>query len=112
MVVLAGGDEVVLFEPFVDLYVNQVRLAGGKPVYVPLHFVPYDDADDVVSGGDWKLDREDLMKAVSPRTKAIVLNSHHNPTGKVYTRSEMEVIAGSLELAGTDCVVISAGVDK
>lgn len=106
------GDEVILFEPFFDLYVNQVKLAGGKPIYAPLHFVPYHDSDDVVSGGEWILDREDLMKAVSSRTKAIILNSPHNPTGKIFTRSEMEVIAESLELAGPDCVVLSDEVYK
>eukprot|EP00531_Pseudo-nitzschia_arenysensis_P001743 CAMPEP_0116121978 /NCGR_PEP_ID=MMETSP0329-20121206/3975_1 /TAXON_ID=697910 /ORGANISM="Pseudo-nitzschia arenysensis, Strain B593" /LENGTH=535 /DNA_ID=CAMNT_0003615807 /DNA_START=70 /DNA_END=1677 /DNA_ORIENTATION=+ len=107
------GDEVVLFEPFFDLYVNQVKLAGGTPVFVPLRFEPYnvDDNDDI-SGGDWILDREELMKVVSPRTKAIILNSPHNPTGKIFSRSEMEVIAESLDLAGPDCVVLSDEVYK
>eukprot|EP00536_Pseudo-nitzschia_multiseries_P000146 jgi/Psemu1/293931/fgenesh1_pm.3_\ len=111
------GDEVVLFEPFFDLYVNQVKLAGGTPVFVPLRFEPYDDDDEddddtTVSGGEWKLDRDDLMKVVSPRTKAILLNSPHNPTGKIFSRAEMEVIAESLDLAGPDCVVLSDEVYK
>lgn len=106
------GDEVVLFEPFFDLYVNQVRLAGGTPVYVPLRFDPYDETDDVIEGGDWKLDRDELMKVVSPRTKAIILNSPHNPTGKIFTRNEMEIIAESLDLAGPECVVLSDEVYK
>ena len=106
------GDEVILFEPYFDLYVNQVKLAGGTPVFVPLRFEPYDDDDEVVSGGDWVLDREELMKVVSPRTRAIILNSPHNPTGKIFTRSEMEVIAESLDLAGPDCVVLSDEVYK
>jgi kynurenine--oxoglutarate transaminase/cysteine-S-conjugate beta-lyase/glutamine--phenylpyruvate transaminase len=106
------GDEVILFEPFFDLYVNQVKLAGGKPVYVPLTFVPYDDSDDVVTGGEWILEKEHLMKVVSPRTKAIILNSPHNPTGKIFTKSEMEIIAESLELAGPQCVVLSDEVYK
>ncbi|KAG7353561.1 aminotransferase [Nitzschia inconspicua] len=107
------GDEVVLFEPFFDLYVNQVRLAGGTPVFVPLYFEPYDDQiEGVVSGGEWKLDRRELMKVVSPKTKAIILNSPHNPTGKVFTRSEMETIAESLDLAGPACVVLSDEVYK
>merc|ERR1712194_620786 len=67
---------------------------------------------DVVSGGEWKLDRDELMKVVSPRTKAIILNSPHNPTGKIFSRSEMEVIAESLDLAGPDCVVLSDEVYK
>ena len=106
------GDEVILFEPFFDLYRNQVKLAGGKPVFVPLHFVPYEDDSDVVTGGDWKLEKADLTKVVSPQTKAIILNSPHNPTGKVFTRSEMEIIAEALELAGPDCVVLSDEVYK
>uniref|UniRef100_A0A448YUI1 Aminotransferase class I/classII large domain-containing protein n=1 Tax=Pseudo-nitzschia multistriata TaxID=183589 RepID=A0A448YUI1_9STRA len=107
------GDEVVLFEPFFDLYVNQVKLAGGTPVFVPLRFEAYnDDDDDDASGGEWKLDRDELMKVVSPRTKAIILNSPHNPTGKIFSKSEMEVIAESLDLAGPDCVVLSDEVYK
>lgn len=106
------GDEVILFEPFFDLYMNQVKLAGGKPVFVPLHFVPYEDDSDVVTGGDWILEKADLTKVVSPQTKAIILNSPHNPTGKVFTRSEMEIIAEALELAGPDCVVLSDEVYK
>lgn len=108
------GDEVVLFEPFFDLYVNQVRLAGGTPVFVPLRFEAYHTEmnDGKVSGGDWKLDRNELMKVVSPRTKAIILNSPHNPTGKIFSRSEMEYIAESLYLAGPDCVVLSDEVYK
>lgn len=103
---------MILFEPFFDLYVNQVKLAGGKPVFVPLHFHPYDESDGAVTGGEWKLDRDELMKVVSPKTKAIIMNSPHNPTGKIFTRSEMEVIAESLELAGPDCVVLSDEVYK
>jgi kynurenine--oxoglutarate transaminase/cysteine-S-conjugate beta-lyase/glutamine--phenylpyruvate transaminase len=106
------GDEVILFEPFFDLYVNQVKLAGGTPVYVPLRFEEYGETDGIVSGGEWKLDRVELMKIVSPRTKAIILNSPHNPTGKIFTRNEMEVIAESLDLAGPDCVVLSDEVYK
>ena len=106
------GDEVILFEPFFDLYVNQVKLAGGKPVFVPLKFEPYHDDGESISGGEWKLDGEALKKVVSPKTKAIILNSPHNPTGKIFTRCEMEVIAESIELAGPDCVVLSDEVYK
>ena len=95
------------------MYVNQVKLAGGKPVYVPLHFEPYEEeVDGAVSGGDWKLDKRSLFQVVSPRTKAIIMNSPHNPTGKIFTRNEMEIIAESLELAGPECVVLSDEVYK
>jgi kynurenine--oxoglutarate transaminase/cysteine-S-conjugate beta-lyase/glutamine--phenylpyruvate transaminase len=81
-------------------------------VFVPLHFEPYDETDGAISGGEWKLDRAELMKVVSPRTKAIIMNSPHNPTGKIFSRSEMEDIAESLELAGPNCVVLSDEVYK
>lgn len=104
------GDEVILFEPFFDLYVNQVKLAGGTPVTVPLRFVPYDET--TVSGGEWVLDAKVLHSKVTSRTKAILLNSPHNPTGKIFTRTEMEFIAEALELASPDCVVLSDEVYK
>lgn len=120
------GDEVILFEPFFDLYVNQVKLAGGTPVFCPLTFVPYEqhdpnthtnidtdtDASGIVTGGDWILDPAVLQSKVSARTKAIILNSPHNPTGKIFTRSEMEYIADALKLASPDCVVLSDEVYK
>ena len=79
-------------------------------MYVPLTFVPYDDSE--MSGGSWELDPDVLKSKVSTRTKAIILNSPHNPTGKIFTRTEMEYIAEGLELAGPDCVVLSDEVYK
>jgi len=78
------GDEVLLIEPFFDLYLGQVKLAGGKPVSVPL------DLRD----GNWEFDIKKLEAAISPRTRAIILNTPHNPTGKVFTLEEMEQLAG------------------
>lgn len=109
-VTIQPGDEVILFEPFFDLYLNQIRLAGGTPVFVPLEFQPYDN--DAFTGGDWVLNREIMHQKVNPNTKAIILNSPHNPTGKVFTRTEMEYIAESLELASPDCIVLSDEVYK
>jgi kynurenine---oxoglutarate transaminase / cysteine-S-conjugate beta-lyase / glutamine---phenylpyruvate transaminase len=109
-VLLQPGDEVILFEPFFDLYLNQIRLAGGTPIFVPLEFKPYDN--NSFTGGDWLLNKEVLNQKVNPKTKAIILNSPHNPTGKVFTRIEMEYIAESLELANPDCVVLSDEVYK
>ena len=77
------GDEVVLLEPFYDAYPADVLMAGGVPKYVPLH--PQAD-------GAWTLDLDALRRAFSPKTKAIVLNTPHNPTGKVFDERELDAI--------------------
>lgn len=110
--ILQPGDEVILFEPFFDLYVNQVKLGGGVPVFVPLEFHPYDNHDGAITGGEWILNKDVLKQKVNLKTKAIILNSPHNPTGKIFTRSEMESIAESLESASPDCIVLSDEVYK
>jgi kynurenine--oxoglutarate transaminase/cysteine-S-conjugate beta-lyase/glutamine--phenylpyruvate transaminase len=111
-VLIKPGDEVILFEPFFDLYVSQVKLAGGTPVYCPLTFVPYNNDPDALSAGDWILDEELLKGKITERTKVIVLNSPHNPTGKVFSRGEMEMIARAAVFAGPESVVISDEVYK
>ncbi|KAK9248558.1 pyridoxal phosphate-dependent transferase [Lipomyces tetrasporus] len=88
---LSDGDEVIVFEPFFDQYISNIQLPGGKVVYVPL--VPPSDNDiRTVSSSEWKIDFEDLRSKVSPRTKMIVVNSPHNPVGKVFSREELEKI--------------------
>ena len=77
------GDEVILLEPFYDAYPADVLMAGGVPVYVPLH--PQKD-------GAWVLELDELKKAFSPKTKAILLNTPHNPTGKVFSERELDAI--------------------
>jgi aspartate/methionine/tyrosine aminotransferase len=75
------GDEVIVFEPFYENYGPDAILAGAKPVFVPLE------------GLDWKLDPEKLRAAFNDRTRAIVVNTPHNPTGRVFTREEISLIA-------------------
>jgi aspartate/methionine/tyrosine aminotransferase len=75
------GDEVIVFEPFYENYGPDAILAGATPRYVRLH------------GPDWSFDPGELKKAFSNRTRAIVINTPNNPTGKVFTRDELHVIA-------------------
>ena len=76
-----GGvpDEVLLIEPVFDVYLPQARLAGARPVTVPMTLGP----------GGWSLDLAALRAAVTPRTRAILLNSPFNPTGTVFSRAEL-----------------------
>ena len=91
---ISPGDEVVIFEPYFDLYLSQVKLAGGTPVFVPLDFTPFSDPSG--RGGEWTMNPERLKAAVGPRTRCVILNSPHNPTGKVFTRGEMQVRRGGV----------------
>lgn len=112
------GDEVILFEPFFDLYVNQIKLAGGTPIYVPLTFQPYTPDDEqsttgFLSGGEWILEAHELESKITTNTRAIILNSPHNPTGKIFSREEMESIAHAVRtVAEPRCVVLSDEVYK
>lgn len=88
---LEPEDEVILFEPFFDQYLPSITFNAGVPVYVPLHPPSVSQTDP--TSDDWKLDFEELERAVTPKTKMIVVNTPHNPVGKVFTREELEKIA-------------------
>src|ERR1043165_9949185 len=79
--VLNPGDEVILFEPFYENYGPDTQLCGAEARYVKLQ------------APDWTFDPDELRRAFTPRTKAIILNTPNNPTGKVFTRLELEYIA-------------------
>jgi aspartate/methionine/tyrosine aminotransferase len=81
MAILDPGDEVVVFEPFYENYGPDAILSGAVPRYVTLR------------EPDWSFDPDELRAAFGPRTRGIVVNSPHNPTGKVFTREELGVIA-------------------
>ncbi len=82
---LDPGDEVVLFEPFYDSYPPIIRFAGGVPRPVTLR--------PTIGTTDWSFDAGELAAAFSPRTRLLLLNTPHNPTGKVFTRDELDLIA-------------------
>jgi len=79
------GDEVVIFEPFYENYGPDAILSGAKPVFVKLR--PPTTAD-----GEWTFDERELRAAFHHHTKAIILNTPNNPTGKVFTRAELGLI--------------------
>jgi aminotransferase len=81
MAILDPGDEVVVFEPFYENYGPDAILSGAVPRYVTLH------------EPDWSIDPDQLRAAFGPRTRGLVLNSPHNPTGKVFSRTELDLIA-------------------
>ncbi len=93
LAVLDPGDEVVLFEPFYENYGPDTQLCGAVPRYVTLH------------APDWNFDPEELRAAFTPKTKAIILNSPNNPTGKVFSRQELEFIAALCQ--EFDCLAIT-----
>lgn len=81
MAIVDPGDEVIIFEPFYENYGPDAILVEARPRYVPLY------------PPDWCFDPDELRAAFTPRTKAIVINTPNNPTGKVFTREELEQIA-------------------
>ena len=81
------GDEVVVLEPFYDAYPADVLMAGGVPRFVPL----------LPQGGEWVLDEDALRAAFTNRTRAVLVNTPHNPTGKVFSVSELDLIVALAE---------------
>lgn len=74
------GDEVIVFEPFYENYGPDAVLSGAQPVHVRLH------------QPDWHFDPAELRRAFGPNTKGIIVNTPHNPTGKVFTLEELRLI--------------------
>jgi aspartate/methionine/tyrosine aminotransferase len=81
LALLDPGDEVLIFEPFYENYGPDAILCAARPVFVPL------------TPPEWRFDEAGLRAAVTPRSRALVLNSPHNPTGHVFSRAELEAIA-------------------
>lgn len=81
LAIINPGDEVVIFEPYYENYGPDAIVSGAKPVYVPL------------VEPDFTFDPEALRAAFSDKTKAIIINTPHNPSGKVFTREELELVS-------------------
>ncbi|HEY0509958.1 MAG TPA: pyridoxal phosphate-dependent aminotransferase [Blastococcus sp.] len=86
LALLEPGDEVALFEPMYDSYPAGIAMAGGVARPVPLR-PPADGA------GPWTFDPDDLRAAITPRTRLLLVNTPHNPTGKVFTADELTILA-------------------
>src|SRR6266404_6837021 len=80
MATVDPGEEVIVFEPFYENYAPDAILSDAKPRYVPLR------------APDWSFDREELRSVFNDKTRAIIICNPNNPTGKVFTRAEMELI--------------------
>ncbi|KAG5922188.1 hypothetical protein E4U42_005570, partial [Claviceps africana] len=91
MAFIEPGDEVIVFEPFFDQYISNIEMPGGKVVYVPMH-PPENGATETSSAAEWRIDFDELEKAITPKTKMIVLNTPHNPVGKVFSKDELQRI--------------------
>jgi aspartate/methionine/tyrosine aminotransferase len=81
MATVDPGEEVIIFEPFYENYAPDAILSDARPRYIPLR------------APDWSFDREELRAAFNEKTKAIIICNPNNPTGKVFTRDELEFIA-------------------
>jgi len=92
MALIHPGDEVVVIEPFYDLYIPVIRLAGGIPVIVPMTL---SDSD-----GTYAIDWEKVRAAINNRTSAVILNFPHNPTGINLSNSDLDALEEIVEATG------------
>lgn len=88
---LDAGDEVIVMEPYFDQYISNVEFNGGVVKYVALR-PPKQAADQNVEASEWKLDIEELKSAITSKTKIIMINSPHNPIGKIFSEHELREI--------------------
>ncbi|EGC36025.1 hypothetical protein DICPUDRAFT_78310 [Dictyostelium purpureum] len=107
MSVVNPGDEVILIEPFFDIYMGAIAMAGGIPKYVSLKEKERDNNSSATrSSKDWVINTDELENAFSDKTKLLILNNPHNPVGKVYSKQELQEIANVVK-KHPNCTVIS-----
>ena len=87
------GDEVILFEPCYDSYVPVIRLSGGTPVFASLRYP------------DYRVNWDEVRRAVTPKTRAILINTPHNPTGVAWTADDMRQLTATVD--GSDILLIA-----
>jgi aminotransferase len=97
MAIINPGDEIVVFEPFYENYGPDAILSGATPRFVRMH--PPKDTDS-----QWSYDPDELAAAFNANTKAIILNTPNNPTGKVFSRAELEFIRDLCLRHNTLCI--------
>lgn len=85
------GDEVIVFQPFFDQYISNIEMPGGKVVYVKLN-PPQDFDERIVDANEYSIDWNELENAITDKTKMIVINTPHNPIGKVFSKDELNKI--------------------
>lgn len=87
------GDEVIVFEPVYDSYVPAIETVGGKAVYARLHFP------------DYRPDWDEVRRLITPKTRMVIINSPHNPTGSLLSAGDLDRLAALLD--GSNIVVLS-----
>lgn len=87
---LDPGDEVLLIEPYFDIYKYHIEMTEGKIVSVPFRLKSFDSN---ISSNAFYLDYDEMKRVITPKTRILILNTPHNPTGKVFSKEELEVIS-------------------